>query len=174
MKGITVEIVASSWIEALGGLSRWVTLSVPPAFCADTGAALAATKRAVIEAAMKPRILVPPILLGRHAITSKPHGVESQHENAWFAGRNGHGAGDTSRGAGVPHETDPDRGAVRTGNRHRHRGPYRWRGTREQDRSAGGDREQGGRRGPDRRSGRRDGGARRLHALHHHADHAGD
>ena len=39
MKGMTVEIVASSWIEALGGLSRWVTRSVPPAFCADAGAA---------------------------------------------------------------------------------------------------------------------------------------
>ena len=62
MKGITVEMVASSWIEALGGLSRWVTLSVPPAFCADAGAALATTKRAAIEAAMKPRILFPPDL----------------------------------------------------------------------------------------------------------------
>ena len=77
MKGMTVEIVASSWIEALGGLSRWVTRSVPPAFCADAGAALAATKRAAIEAAMKPRILFPPILLGLHAITSRCTGVES-------------------------------------------------------------------------------------------------
>src|ERR1700694_544355 len=111
MKGITVEMVASSWIEALGGLSRWVTRSVPPAFCADTGAALAATKRAAIEAAMNPRILFPPILLGRYAITSEAHGVESEHANAWFAGRNGHGAGDAGRGAGVPHEADPDRGA---------------------------------------------------------------
>src|SRR5580704_8332732 len=148
MKGITVEIVASSWIEALGGLSRWVTLSVPPAFCAETGTALAATKSAAIEAAMKPRILFPPILLGRHAITSKPHGVESDHENAWFAGRNGRGAGDSARGAGVPHETDPHRGAVRPGNRHRHRGAHRGCGALQQDRSAGGDREQGGRRGP--------------------------
>jgi hypothetical protein len=32
MKGMTVEIVASSWIEALGGLSRWLTRNVPPLF----------------------------------------------------------------------------------------------------------------------------------------------
>src|SRR4051794_25646387 len=30
MNGMTVEIVASSRIEALGGLSRWVTRRVPP------------------------------------------------------------------------------------------------------------------------------------------------
>ena len=34
MNGMTVEIVASSRIEALGGLSRWVTRSVPPCFWA--------------------------------------------------------------------------------------------------------------------------------------------
>src|SRR5713226_7198335 len=110
MKGITVEIVASSWIEALGGLSRWVTRSVPPAFCANAGAALAATTRAAIEAAMNPRILFPPILFIGHAITSEARGVESEHANAWFAGRNGRGAGDTGRGAGLSHEADSNRG----------------------------------------------------------------
>src|SRR3974390_1296966 len=30
--GITVDIVASSHIDALGGLSRWVTRSTPPCF----------------------------------------------------------------------------------------------------------------------------------------------
>src|SRR5882757_8751143 len=179
MKGITVEMVASSWIEALGGLSRWVTLSVPPAFCADAGTALAATTRAAIEAAMNPRILFPPdlaclALLDRHAITSDARGVESEHANAWFAGRNGHGAGAAGRGAGLSHEADPDRGAVRAGNRHRHRGADRGRAALEPHRPTGGDREQAGRRGPDRRAGRRDGGARRLYALHHHPDHAGD
>jgi len=69
MKGITVEIVASSWIEALGGLSRWVTLSVPPAFCADAGTALAAMTRAAIEAAMNPRILFPPAMLAWPCLT---------------------------------------------------------------------------------------------------------
>src|SRR6266851_6260197 len=146
MKGITVEIVASSWIEALGGLSRWVTRSVPPAFCADAGA-LAATTRAAIEAAMKPRILFPPILLGRHAITSEARGVESEHANAWFADRNGRVAGDAGRGAGLSHEADPDCGAVRAGNRHRHRGPHGRRPTLEPDRPAGGDREQAGAEG---------------------------
>ena len=34
MNGMTVEMVASSWIDALGGLSRWVTCRVPPAFWA--------------------------------------------------------------------------------------------------------------------------------------------
>src|SRR3977135_1818576 len=101
MKGITVEMVASSWIEALGGLSRGVTLAVPPAFCADAGTALAATTRAAIEAAMNPRILFPPTLLDHHAITSDARGVESEHANAWFAGRNGHGAGAAGRGAGL-------------------------------------------------------------------------
>src|SRR5260370_16920703 len=97
MKGITVEIVASWWIEALGGLSRWVTRSVPPAFCADAGA-LAATTRAAIEAAMKPRILFPPILLGRPAITSEARRVESEHANAWFPDRPRPAAAHAARG----------------------------------------------------------------------------
>ena len=37
MNGMTVEIVASSWIEALGGLSRWEMRSVPPCFWANAG-----------------------------------------------------------------------------------------------------------------------------------------
>ena len=38
MNGMFTEIVASSWIEALGGLSRWDMRSVPPCFCAKAGA----------------------------------------------------------------------------------------------------------------------------------------
>jgi hypothetical protein len=34
MKGWFTEIVDSSWIEALGGLSRWEIFSVPPCFWA--------------------------------------------------------------------------------------------------------------------------------------------
>src|SRR6478736_7933909 len=34
MNGWLTEIVDSSWIEALGGLSRWEIFSVPPCFCA--------------------------------------------------------------------------------------------------------------------------------------------
>src|SRR3979411_1905652 len=134
MKGITVEIEASSWIAALGGVCGWRSLSGPPAFCADAGTALAATTRAAIEAAMNPRILFPPTLLDHHAITSEARGVESEHANAWFAGRNGHGAGPAGRGAGLSHEADPDRGAVRAGNRHRHRGADRGRAALEPDR----------------------------------------
>src|SRR3990167_2554577 len=35
MKGTTVEALYSSWIEALGGLSRWNMRSTPPLFCAS-------------------------------------------------------------------------------------------------------------------------------------------
>ena len=45
MNGWLTEIVDSSWIEALGGLSRWEMRSVPPDFCAKAGAA-AVTKAA--------------------------------------------------------------------------------------------------------------------------------
>ena len=69
MKGITVEMVASSWIEALGGLSRWVTRSVPPDFCADAGAALATTKKSRHRGGDEATILFPPDLVGLHAIT---------------------------------------------------------------------------------------------------------
>src|SRR5215468_5738553 len=37
--GIDVEMVASSWIDMLGGLSRCRTCKVPPCFCANTGVA---------------------------------------------------------------------------------------------------------------------------------------
>jgi hypothetical protein len=39
MNGMTVEIVASSWIDALGGLSMWAMRSVPPDFCAQAAGA---------------------------------------------------------------------------------------------------------------------------------------
>src|SRR6185437_11602274 len=39
MKGWFTEIVVSSWIEALGGLSRWEIRSVPPCFWANAGTA---------------------------------------------------------------------------------------------------------------------------------------
>src|SRR5262245_47654143 len=37
MNGVVVETVASSWMEALGGLSQMYIRSVPPCFWADTG-----------------------------------------------------------------------------------------------------------------------------------------
>src|SRR6185369_2211983 len=40
MKGWFTEIVDSSWIEALGGLSRWEMRNVPPCFCASAGTAV--------------------------------------------------------------------------------------------------------------------------------------
>src|SRR3954470_17043487 len=45
MKGTTVEVVASSWIEVLGGLSAKYMRSVPPLFCAIAGPAAAAMSR---------------------------------------------------------------------------------------------------------------------------------
>ena len=33
--GSTTEIVPSSWIDMLAGLSRWVMRSTPPCFCAQ-------------------------------------------------------------------------------------------------------------------------------------------
>src|ERR1700693_1030334 len=50
MNGITVETVASSWIEALGGLSHRYMRSVPPGFCAD--AELATSTHAITNAAI--------------------------------------------------------------------------------------------------------------------------
>src|SRR5215813_4436998 len=50
MNGWLTEIVDSSWIEALGGLSRWEILRVPPCFCAKLGTA--AMQAAKIPAAM--------------------------------------------------------------------------------------------------------------------------
>src|SRR5882757_514865 len=50
MNGWMTEIVASSWIEALGGLSRWEIFRVPPCFWAKAGAA-ANTNAARVPAA---------------------------------------------------------------------------------------------------------------------------
>jgi hypothetical protein len=52
MNGITVELVASSWIEALGGLSRWYIFSTPPLFCAS------ATPELKTRAAARPPVRI--------------------------------------------------------------------------------------------------------------------
>ena len=52
MNGSTVELVASSWIEALGGLSRWYIFSTPPLFCAS------ATPEFKTRAAMRPPVRI--------------------------------------------------------------------------------------------------------------------
>src|SRR5689334_4340478 len=39
MKGTTVDAVNSSWIDVLGGLSRWNMRRTPPAFCASAASA---------------------------------------------------------------------------------------------------------------------------------------
>ena len=52
MNGSTVELVASSWIEALGGLSRWYIFSTPPLFCAS------ATPELKTRAAMRPPVRI--------------------------------------------------------------------------------------------------------------------
>ena len=43
MNGTTVETVASSWIDALGGVSLCCILRMPPAFCAQPASAVAIT-----------------------------------------------------------------------------------------------------------------------------------
>src|SRR5882757_8886004 len=141
MKGMTVEIVASSWIEALGGLSRWVTRRLPPAFCAKEGALLATTKTAAMAATV-PRISFPPVLCWLDAITFEMAGVESHHEeNARFAGRNGRLAGAARCGTGLPLQTHPHHRAVRAGHGDRHRGARDRCGDRQAHRPGGGDRE---------------------------------
>ena len=52
MNGSTVELVASSWIEALGGLSRWYIFSTPPLFCAS------ATPELKTRAATRPPVRI--------------------------------------------------------------------------------------------------------------------
>src|SRR5439155_7897094 len=52
MNGIMVETVASSWIEALGGLSHRYMRKVPPGFWADAG--LATSTKAAANAAANP------------------------------------------------------------------------------------------------------------------------
>src|SRR5262245_22388610 len=49
MNGVTVDTVASSWIEALGGLSQMYMRSVPPCFWANAEAGASST--AAMEAA---------------------------------------------------------------------------------------------------------------------------
>src|SRR5476651_2041804 len=65
MKGWFTEIVVSSWIEALGGFSRWEICSVPPAFWASAG--VAATPKATRLAATKARRLRTIVLPDRGA-----------------------------------------------------------------------------------------------------------
>jgi len=43
MNGTTTEMVASSWIEALGGVSLCCILRTPPAFCAQPASAVVIT-----------------------------------------------------------------------------------------------------------------------------------
>src|SRR5260370_39881490 len=51
MKGTLVEYVASSWMEALPGLSRWYIRKVPPCFGSAAGATLENTSKDTIAAA---------------------------------------------------------------------------------------------------------------------------
>ena len=61
MNGWTTEIVASSWIEALGGLSRWEIFRVPPCFWAKAGTAANMNAARVPAAnATRERIKFPP------------------------------------------------------------------------------------------------------------------
>src|SRR5262245_50934215 len=61
MNGVTVETVASSWIEALGGLSQMYMRSVPPCCWASAAAVvwstMAARARPVIDKRWSMRIL---------------------------------------------------------------------------------------------------------------------
>src|SRR6266550_1064255 len=68
MKGMTVELVASSWIDVLGGLSRWYIFSTPPLFCAS------ATPLEHTTAATKP----PSRIIGRIVISSLSRRVSSR------------------------------------------------------------------------------------------------
>ena len=51
--GATVEIVTSSRVDMLAGLSRWATRSTPPACCASAGAAPARALSAAIAANLR-------------------------------------------------------------------------------------------------------------------------
>jgi hypothetical protein len=59
MNGTTVEVVASSWIEALGGLSWKYIRRMPPLFCACAPDA-APSANAPANTAANTRILLPP------------------------------------------------------------------------------------------------------------------
>ena len=56
MKGTTVEVVASSWIEALGGASWKYILSVPPLFWAIAGVAAKPMAASAHSTAVRNRI----------------------------------------------------------------------------------------------------------------------
>jgi len=59
MNGTTVEVVASSWIEALGGLSWKYIRRIPPLFCASAPVA-APSATAPANTAANTRIHHPP------------------------------------------------------------------------------------------------------------------
>src|SRR5438270_7230009 len=69
LNGATAEIVASSWIEALAGLSRWNSRSVPPDFCASAAPADKASRQATISNAQATR---PAQQVLRRAMTPPP------------------------------------------------------------------------------------------------------
>src|SRR5688572_21662796 len=71
MNGTTVEVVASSWIEVLGGLSAKYMRSVPPLFCASAGAVAKAT----IAPATKHLFVQDHILCSLPEATLQKHGV---------------------------------------------------------------------------------------------------
>src|SRR5262245_29464008 len=75
MNGWLTEIVDSSWIDALGGLSRWEMRSVPPCFCADAGtAATRATQTAARMAKLLRMNFFPPGRLRQHWLGPLPEG----------------------------------------------------------------------------------------------------
>ena len=63
MNGTAVETVASSWIEALGGVSMCWILRIPPGFCAqaDPVANSAAAKAAGMNHPVRIFMLFPPM-----------------------------------------------------------------------------------------------------------------
>ena len=81
---MTVEIVASSWIEALGGLSRWEIFRVPPCFWAKAGA-VANTNATRVPAANATRERIKCSSQGRTALvggTVLPRGREASITSA--------------------------------------------------------------------------------------------
>src|SRR3954447_6364656 len=55
MNGVVVETVASSWIEALGGLSQMYMRNVPPCFWASDGPAASSVSAADAAATARER-----------------------------------------------------------------------------------------------------------------------
>src|SRR5260370_3161630 len=106
MNGITVETVASSWIEPLGGLSHRYMRKVPPGFWANAG--LATSTKAAANAAASPtgRWRTLSSLLGaltgcacsaRAATSIASHGRE--HLRVLGVGRHGRGVASARRRA---------------------------------------------------------------------------